>query len=156
MKKHVGQEPLFVVDVSLEKRVRKNHPLRRIRAGVDFGFVRRRVAHLYGYNGNESVDPEVLLKLMFLLFYYDVPSERELMATLPERLEWLWFLGYSLDEKVPGHSVLSKARRRWGTRRSVSSSCGRWSSALRRGWWRARRCIWMGALWLRMPRTTRW
>lgn len=114
LKKHVCQEPLFVVDVSLEKRVRKDHPLRRILAAVDFGFVRSRVAHLYGYNGNESVDPEVLLKLMFLLFYYGVPSERELMATLPERLDWLWFLGYSLDEKVPDHSVLSKARRRWG------------------------------------------
>jgi len=114
LKKHVCQEPLCVLDASLERRVRKNHPLRGIRAAVDFGFVRRRVAHLYGYNGNESVDPEVILKLMFLLFYYEVPSERELLATLPERLDWLWFLGYALDEKVPDHSVLSKARRRWG------------------------------------------
>ncbi|HON33886.1 MAG TPA: transposase, partial [Synergistales bacterium] len=35
------------------------------------------------------------------------------MATLPERLDWLWFLGYDLDTKIPDHSVLSKARKRW-------------------------------------------
>jgi len=43
-----------------------------------------------------------------------VRSERELMATLPERLDWLWFLGLDLDSAIPDHSVLSKARARWG------------------------------------------
>jgi IS5 family transposase len=36
------------------------------------------------------------------------------MATLPERLDWLWFLGYDLDSDIPNHSILSKARKRWG------------------------------------------
>ena len=36
------------------------------------------------------------------------------MDTLPERLNYLWFLGYGLDDDVPHHSVLSKAPRRWG------------------------------------------
>ena len=58
--------------------------------------------------------PPVILKLMILLTFYNVRSERELMDTLPERLDWLWFLGYDLDSEVPHHSVLSKARRRWG------------------------------------------
>ena len=30
------------------------------------------------------------------------------------RLDWLWFLGYDLDSEVADHSVLSKARARWG------------------------------------------
>ncbi len=30
------------------------------------------------------------------------------------RLDWLWFLGYDLDDEIPNHSVLSKARARWG------------------------------------------
>jgi transposase len=51
---------------------------------------------------------------MFLLIFYNVRSERELMQTIPERLDWLWFLGYDLDDDVPNHSVLSKARSRWG------------------------------------------
>jgi transposase len=114
MGKKRHEPPLFIVGVDLEKRVRPNDPLRRIRSAVDFSFVRAEVAHLYGYNGNESVDPEVILKLMFLLFFEDVPSERELMDRLAVRMDWLWFLGYGLEDKVPDHSVLSKARARWG------------------------------------------
>jgi IS5 family transposase len=56
----------------------------------------------------------ILLKLMFLLFYDNVASERELMSIVPERLDYLWFLGYGLEDKIPNHSVLSKARRLWG------------------------------------------
>jgi transposase len=116
MGKQQDQPKLFYSSeaVNLEKRVRREHPLRAIKAGVDFAFVRPRVAHHYGRNGNESVDPEVILKMMFLLFYDDIASERELMRMLPERLDYLWFLGYALDEATPNHSVLSKARRRWG------------------------------------------
>jgi transposase len=83
-------------------------------AVVDFGFIHRKVKPLYGRRGNPSVDPVVLLKLMFLLFYEQVPSERALMERLPERLDWLWFCGYDLDDRVPNHSVISKARARWG------------------------------------------
>ena len=36
------------------------------------------------------------------------------MRMLPERLDYLWFLGYHLDNEVPNHSVFSKARKRWG------------------------------------------
>ncbi len=51
----------------------------------------------YGKNGNVSIPPPAVLKLMFLFFFYNVRSERELMETLPERLDWLWFLwGYNL------------------------------------------------------------
>jgi transposase len=77
-------------------------------------FVRAAVKDRYGTNGNVSIPPAVLLKMMLLLVMYNVRSERELMATIPERLDWLWFLGYDLDDAVPHHSVLSKARKRWG------------------------------------------
>ena len=105
---------LFNDAVNLERRVRANHPLRRVKAAIDLSFVREEVAHCYGKNGNESVAPEVILKMMFLLFFDDIASERELMEVIGERLDYLWFLDYGLDEKVPDHSVLSKARARWG------------------------------------------
>jgi transposase len=111
---HQPQPELFSYQVNLEKRVRLDHPLRRVAQKVDFTFVRAEVAGLYGDNGNESVDPAVLMKMMFLLFYDNVASERELMNVMPERLDYLWFLGYGLDDVIPNHSVLSKARRRWG------------------------------------------
>jgi hypothetical protein len=43
------------------------------------------------------------------------PPERELLAIIPERLDWLRFLGFDLDDEHPNHSVLSKPRARWGT-----------------------------------------
>lgn len=114
MGEHQGQAALFSYEVDLERRVRKDHPLRRVAAAIDFTFARAAVAHTYGDRGNVSVDPAILLKLMFLLFHENVASERELMRRLPERLDWLWFLGYGLDDEAPHHSVLSKARTRWG------------------------------------------
>jgi len=70
---------LFNYAVNLDKRVRANHPLRRVKTAIDFSFVREEVAHRYGRNGNESVPPEVILKMMFLLFFDDIKSERGLM-----------------------------------------------------------------------------
>jgi IS5 family transposase len=55
-----------------------------------------------------------------LLFLDNVRSERELMRIIPERLDYMWFLGYGLDDTIPNHSVLSKARKRWGQEVFVS------------------------------------
>lgn len=114
MGQHSGQKELFNYQVNLDRRIRSDHPLRAIRSAIDFSFVRQEVADRYGRNGNVSVDSEVILKLMFLLFLDNVKSERELMRMLPERLDYLWFIGFGLDDEIPDHSVLSKARARWG------------------------------------------
>ena len=108
------ERELFSYAINLEKRVRSDHPLRRVAALIDFKFVREEVARCYGVKGNVSVDPEVIMKMMFLLFFDDVASERELMKIIAERLDYLWFLGYGLEDEIPDHSVLSKARARWG------------------------------------------
>ncbi len=109
-----SQPALFYTGFNLEKRIRADHILRKVARMVDFDFVYQEVKDRYGYNGNVSVAPPMIIKLMMLLVLYNVRSERELMATLPERLDWLWFLGLELDSEIPHHSVLSKARRRWG------------------------------------------
>lgn len=108
------KDSLFIYNLYLEDRVRKDHPLRKVTAAIDFDFIYGEVKDTYGTKGNISVPPPVILKLMFLLIFYNVRSERELMETIPERLDWLWFLGYTLDSPIPDHSVLSKARTRWG------------------------------------------
>lgn len=109
-----NQGKLFYYSFSLDARVRADHPLRKIANLVDFDFAYDAVCDKYGHNGNVSVPPPVILKLMVLLVFYNVRSERELMDTLPERLDWLWFLGFDLESDIPDHSVLSKARKRWG------------------------------------------
>jgi transposase len=108
------QSNLFVTGFNFEKHIRKDHPLRKIDKKIDFDFIYKEVKDTYGQKGNVSVPPPVILKMMLLLVLYNVRSERELMTTIPERLDWLWFLGYDLDDEIPNHSVLSKARARWG------------------------------------------
>lgn len=114
MGSHQPQNDLFSYQVNLDKRVRADHPLRQIDAILDLSFVRPTVERFYGHNGHVGTDPIILVKMMLLLFLDDVPSERELMGVIGERLDYLWFLGYGLDDEVPHHSVLSKARARWG------------------------------------------
>jgi transposase len=108
------QSSLFYSRFNLEERIRSDHPLRGADAVLDLDFVYGEVSDSYGCNGNVSIPPPMIVKLMLLLVFYNVRSERELMATLPERLDWLWFLGLDLDSEIPHHSVLSKARKRWG------------------------------------------
>ena len=105
---------LFYHNISLEQRIPKGHPLRKIEKLVNFSFIHSKVANLYGTNGNNSIDPTVILKLMLLAFYENVKSERALMRQFPMRMDWLWFCGYDLDDTTPDHSVISKARSRWG------------------------------------------
>ena len=64
------QGKLFYENISLEKRIRANHPLRRIDELIDFDFVYKDVADRYGNNGHVSVPPPVILKLMLLLLFY--------------------------------------------------------------------------------------
>jgi len=106
------QSKLFYIAFNLEQRVRKNHILRKVKRHIDS--IYNEVKDTYGINGNESVPPPTILKMMLFLIFYKVRSERELVATIPERLDWLWFLDYDLDDDIPNHSVLSKARTRWG------------------------------------------
>lgn len=108
------ESKLFYAGVNIEERVDPAHRLRKIAAAVDFASIRPQVAELYGVRGQPSLDPTLVLKLLFLLFYENVVSERELLRQLPCRLDWLWFLDLDLDSPIPDHSVLSKARRRWG------------------------------------------
>ena len=108
------QTELWVEPINLGKRIPLDHLLRKINKVLDLGFVRREVAGSYGSNGHVSVDPVIIIKLMLLLFLDDVRSERELMRIVPLRLDYLWFLGYGLEDEIPTHSVLSKARKRWG------------------------------------------
>src|ERR1017187_349908 len=108
------QKELFSYQIDLDRRGRADKPFRGVNEAGGFSFLRAGGAALDGANGNESVDPVVILKMMFLLFFDNVASERELMRIIPERLDYLWFLGYGLEASIPDHSVLSKARARWG------------------------------------------
>jgi len=107
-------EPKLVYQFSLEDRVPEDHLLRRVAAVVDFSFVRRLTARFYSHTGQPGIDPVVLFKMALLGWLYGISSERRLADECRLNLAFLWFLGYDLDERPPDHSVLSKARARFG------------------------------------------
>src|SRR5260370_40081705 len=95
------QKQLWCYQVNLDKRARSDHLLRRINETLELDFVRREVAQFYGTKGNVSEDPVVIMKMMLLLSLDNVRSERELMRTIPERLEYLRCLAHSVHGAPP-------------------------------------------------------
>lgn len=113
MRKKLPSRKLFY-DFSLEERVPRDHLLRRLAEVVDFSFVYDMVRPYYSHTGAPSVDPVVVFKMALIGYLYNIPSERKLAEEVRLNMAFLWFLGYDIDESPPDHSILSKARRRFG------------------------------------------
>src|SRR5260370_9191974 len=109
-------EPKLYLSYSLDANIPPDPLFRRLAAATDFHFVRGLVRKHYSHTGQPSVDPVVLFKLWLLGYLFNISSERRLCEEAGLNLAWRWFLGYELDEPIPNHSVLSKARRRLGVR----------------------------------------
>lgn len=107
-------KPKMFYSVQLENLVPQDHELRKVLSLVNFSFIHKLVRNKYSWTGQPSVDPEVIIKMLFIGYYYGILSERQLVKRVQTDLAYRWFLGYDLDEKVPTHSVLSKARQRYG------------------------------------------
>jgi transposase len=96
--------------VDLDARVRKDHPLRTIRAVVNeaLGAMEREIAPLYSGTGRPSIAPERLLRAMLLQAFYSIRSERQLMERIEFDLLFRWFVGLGMDDPVWDHSTFSK------------------------------------------------
>jgi transposase len=108
-------QPRIFYQVSLEQLVPQDHLVRQLAKVLDLGWVRHATCNCYSYTGRPSIDPVVIAKMFVLCFLYNIGSERQLMRDIRVNLAYRWYLGYDLDEAIPDHSVLSKARRRLGT-----------------------------------------
>lgn len=101
---------------SLSSRIPKDHFLRKLDETMDFSIIRSLAKPYYSHTGQPSIDPVVLLKMMLIGYLYNIASERKLAQELRVNMAFMYFLGYDLDEETPNHSVLSKARRRFGNK----------------------------------------
>src|SRR5437879_2198552 len=88
--------------LSPEMRVRKDHPLRTIRAMVDEVLTQlsRRFDAMYARVGRPSIPPEKLLRAQLLQMLYSIRSERLLMEEMDYSMLFRWFVGLNLDEEV--------------------------------------------------------
>jgi transposase len=88
--------------LSPEQRVRKDHPLRAVRAMTD-GILERMSPlfdAMYAASGRPSIPPEKLLRAQLLQMLYSVRSERLLMEEIDYSVLFRWFVGLNLDEAV--------------------------------------------------------
>lgn len=100
--------------LSPERRVRKNHPLRAVRAMT--GEILDRMSPLfdamYSAGGRPSIPPEKLLRAQLLQMLYSVRSERLLMEEIDYSILYRWFVGLNLDEAVWDATTFTKNRDR--------------------------------------------
>src|SRR5712675_38890 len=100
--------------LSPEMRVRKDHPLRAIRAMVDEVLTQlsRRFDTMCASVGRPSIPPEKLLRAQLLQMLYSIRSERLLMEEIDYSLLLRWFVGLNLDEAVWDATRFTKNRDR--------------------------------------------
>jgi transposase len=100
--------------LSPEARVRKDHPLRAIRAMVDEVLTQlsRRFDAMYARVGRPSIAPEKLLRAQLLQMLYSIRSERLLMEEMDYNLLFRWFVGLNADDDVWDATVFTKNRDR--------------------------------------------
>ena len=100
--------------LSPEARVRKDHPLRAIRAMVDEALAQLSGAFdaMYADVGRPSIAPEKLLRAQLLQMLYSVRSERLLMEEMDYNLLFRWFVGLNADDEVWDATVFTKNRDR--------------------------------------------
>ena len=100
--------------LSPEERVRKDHPLRAIRAMVDevLTELSPQFEAMYSPLGRDSIPPERLLRALLLQMLYTVRSERLLMEEMDYNLLFRWFVGLNADDKVWDATVFTKNRDR--------------------------------------------
>jgi transposase len=100
--------------LSPEQRVRKDHPLRAIRAMADQALsnMSERFDAMYAQTGRPSIPPEKLLRAQLIQMLYSVRSERLLMEEIDYSVLFRWFVGMNLDEPVWDVTVFTKNRDR--------------------------------------------
>ena len=105
-------QPAFFYNISLEKFVPQDHPLRRIRPLIDDAVIRKACKPLYAKIGRPSIPPEQLFLALLGGYLLGVTSERALGRALHGNVVLRWVVGLDLDTAPWDHSTFSQNRKR--------------------------------------------
>lgn len=95
----------------------KEHELLKIRKNVDFSFIEKEVKGLYAKEkGRTSYPPEVMFKILFLGFYYNL-SDVEVVKQLKFNVLFRYFVGLKAKDVIPDYTSLIVFRKRLGEKR---------------------------------------
>ncbi len=114
MRGNDGKQSDLFSYVSLEARVPRNHPLRKMREMVDEALegLGPDFEQMYSQMGRPSIAPERLLRALLLQVLYSVRSERMLMEQLDYNLLFRWFVGLGVDDEVWHPTTFTQNRER--------------------------------------------
>jgi transposase len=100
----------FFYSFCLDEAVPNDHPVREIAAVLDLSWVRSELAPYYSRLGRPSIDPVLMIRMLILGYVFALRSERALCRDVQVNLAYRWFCGLSIEDKIPDHSVFSRAR----------------------------------------------
>lgn len=103
------QERLFY-EFDLEERVPADHPLRKIDAVLDLGWLRSELKPFYSHTGRPSICPELMIRMLLIGYFHSIRSERRLCQEVELNLAYRWFCRLGLEDAVPDHSTFSVNR----------------------------------------------
>jgi len=87
----------------------KDHLVRLVDAVIDFEFIRPMVKELYSEdNGRPSIDPVILIKIVFIQFLFGIRSMRQTIKEIEVNVAYRWFLGLGITDPVPHFSTFGK------------------------------------------------
>jgi transposase len=95
---------------NLEEVVPGDHLVRAIAAVLDLSWVRAELAPHYSPTGRPSIDPLLMIRMLIVGYVFAIRSERALCREVQVNLAYRWFCGLGIEDKIPDHSVFSRAR----------------------------------------------
>ena len=103
-------EKLFT-NFQLSEWVPKDNFYRRLKEVLDLNYLYKETAHLYGKEGQKSIDVTVFFKICLIGFFENITSDRQLMDFCSMRMDVKYFLGYDIDEPMPWYSTISRTHK---------------------------------------------
>jgi transposase len=100
----------FFYEFNLDEVVPAEHLVRRIDAVLDLGWVHQELAPYYSHTGRPSIDPVLMIRMLIVGYVFAIRSERRLCAEVQVNLAYRWYCRLSVEDKIPDHSVFSRAR----------------------------------------------
>jgi transposase len=95
---------------NLEEAVPGDHQVRRIAGVLDLSWVHAEFASHYSHLGRPSIDPVLMIRMLIVGYAFAIRSERALCREVQVNLAYRWFCGLGLEDRIPDHSVFSRAR----------------------------------------------
>ncbi|GAY71619.1 IS1182 family transposase [Streptococcus canis] len=94
---------------SLEELVPEDHLLRQIDQVIDFSFIYDLVKDTYSHDtGRPSLDPVMLVKIPIIQCLFGIRSMRQTIKEIQVNVAYRWFLGLTLEDKIPHFTTYGK------------------------------------------------